>query len=830
MRKRMKLLKKWKRKLLEWEIGRPVDACWSAFVVPIVVMIGLFMIQGIFPFGSRSFLRSDMKGQYAPFFTEFYRILHGDGSLLYTWKLGMGTNFFAIFVYYLSAPWNWLVFFCPQNLIIEFMTFLMIIKMGLCSLTMTWYLRNHCGTYDFEVALFGCAYGLSGYIVAYGWNIMWLDTLWLLPLILRGLERLSDGEGGLFYCLTLALSILCNYYISMLLCIFLVIYFVAYQFLSEKKTVKAYRNTVLVFAGYSILAAGLCGILLLPELQAIRIAGSGNNPFPEEWEQYFGIGELVIRHLPFSIPTGLAAWENHQPNLFCGSFVFILLPVYFASGKISVKEKLIYGAVLLLFWFSFSYNIPEYLWHGLHYPRGLQARQAFLYIFLVLFLCYRGYLVLEALEKRKLFMILLCACLMILILAKWNRRKEYGWFLFASGIALIVLFVRILLMEQRRIRWLFLFCVTELCCHMYVWGGYTIDRTNYLADNLEMEGIVHELRKEDVFFRCVTEQRKTDNDGALMGFPGVTIFSSTAYAGMSDLFLELEGMATPVAYGRCYNTPLENMLFSVRYWIGREGVPKDWEKIMEGGENPLFVYKNPYALPLGFWADPFFLHAWENADGTGIEKQNAFMEAMGAGMLIEESGTFFGNGEAVSLILEKEGFYQIEMQETVQELLIIKRDKERGLYNVAAGGVVDLGFCQAGERIVLTSKEKKEKIEGRIGFFSEKRLQSLYKRLSEFPLSLSVCTETHLSGTISAPESGVLMTTIPYDPGWHVKVDGMEQKKEKLMGAFLGVPIEAGSHRIEMEFWPEGLTAGAGISLISLLFLTALILKRHMKK
>jgi len=710
------------------------------------------------------------------------------------------------------------------------MTFLMIIKMGLCSLTMTWYLRNHCGTYDFEAALFGCAYGLSGYILAYGWNLMWLDTLWLLPLILHGLEQLSDGEGGLFYCLTLALSILCNYYISMLLCIFLVIYFVAYQLLSEKKAARAYRNAILSFVGYSFLAAGLCGILLLPELQAIRIAGSGNNPFPEKWEQYFGIGELIIRHLPFSIPTGLAAWENHQPNLYCGSFVFILLPTYFVSKKIPVKEKLVYGAVLLFFWFSFSYNIPEYLWHGFHYPRGLQARQSFIYIFLVLFLCYRGYLVLETLEKRKLFLILLCACLVILILAKWNHRKEYGWFLFASGIALIVLFVRILLMKWRRSRWLFLFFAIELCCHMYIWGGYTIDRTEYLADNQEMEDIVHELRNEDVFFRCVTEQRKTDNDGALMGFPGVTIFSSTAYADMSDLFSELEGMATPVAYGRCYNTPLENMLFSVRYWIGREGAPKDWEKIPVGREHTLFVYRNPYALPLGFWTDPFLFRAWEEADGTGIEKQNTFMEAMGTGKLIEESGTFCGNGESVSLILEKKGFYQIELQEAVQELLITKRDRERMLYNVAAGGVVDLGFCQAGEKIVLTSKEQKENIEGRTVFFSEERLKPLHKRLSEFPLSLSACTETYLSGTITAPESGVLMTTIPYDLGWHVKVDGMEQKKEKVMGAFLGIPIEEGSHKIEMKFWPEGLTAGAGISLTSLFLLTILILNRNVKK
>ena len=43
----------------------------AAFLIPTLLMLVLFVIQGIYPFGSRSFLYMDMYHQYMPFFSEF---------------------------------------------------------------------------------------------------------------------------------------------------------------------------------------------------------------------------------------------------------------------------------------------------------------------------------------------------------------------------------------------------------------------------------------------------------------------------------------------------------------------------------------------------------------------------------------------------------------------------------------------------------------------------------------------------------------------------------------------------------------------------------------
>ena len=217
---------------------RPSDGLIAAFFVPVAVLIILFAQRGIFPFGEECFLRTDMYHQYAPFFSEFQYKLKQGGSLLYSWDIGMGVNFSALYAYYLASPVNWLIILCPKKFIIEFMTILIMVKTGLCGVTFTWYLDHHFEKKHFVAGVFGIFYALSGYMAAYSWNIMWLDCIFLLPLILYGLEQLVQEKKGLFYCVTLGLSILSNYYISIMICIFMVMYVIVQVILYPPKKIK----------------------------------------------------------------------------------------------------------------------------------------------------------------------------------------------------------------------------------------------------------------------------------------------------------------------------------------------------------------------------------------------------------------------------------------------------------------------------------------------------------------------------------------------------------------------------------------------------------------
>ena len=180
----------------------------AAFGIPFLTMIVLFAINKIFPFGDRSFLNIDMYHQYFPFLTEFFHKLRSGESLFYSWNAGIGSNLVALYAYYLASPINWLCVLVPESILMEFMTYFVVIKIGLCGLTAAMYLSKHFQTEKMSVAFFALFYALSGYMAAYNWNVMWLDCIVLAPLILLGLESLVKEGKYKLYCLSLGIAIL----------------------------------------------------------------------------------------------------------------------------------------------------------------------------------------------------------------------------------------------------------------------------------------------------------------------------------------------------------------------------------------------------------------------------------------------------------------------------------------------------------------------------------------------------------------------------------------------------------------------------------------------
>ena len=324
----------------------------AAFLMPVLVMILVFVQRGIFPFGDKSFLRTDMYHQYAPFFSEFqYKLTHG-GSLLYSWDVGLGVNFSALFAYYLASPLNWLLVLCPKLYVIEFMTYMIVLKIGLSGLSFAYYLQRHCRRRDFCASFFGIFYALSGYMAAYSWNIMWLDCIVLFPIVMLGLELLVKKRRGVLYCVSLGVCILSNYYISIMICIFMVIYFAALLILEHRrgKGFGAYAVNVLQFGACSLAAGGLAAAVLLPEIYALQVTASGDFSFPKTFTSYFSIIDMFARHIGnVEVEIGL----DHWPNIYCGVAVLMLFLLYLGCRQISVRHKAVYVGMMFFFFASF---------------------------------------------------------------------------------------------------------------------------------------------------------------------------------------------------------------------------------------------------------------------------------------------------------------------------------------------------------------------------------------------------------------------------------------------------------------------------------------------
>ena len=67
------------------------------------------------------------------------------------------------------------------------------------------------------------------------------------------------------------------------------------------------------------------------------------------------------------------------------------------------------------------------------------------------------------------------------------------------------------------------------------------------------------------------------------------------------------------------------------------------------------------------------------------------------------------------------------------------------------------------------------------------------------------------------------MTTIPYDRGWHAKIDGHPVKCQKAISTFLALKIKPGTHQVTLHYRPPFLITGMIISVLSLLATSFLI-------
>ena len=383
----------------EWKAILEKKWIWGAFAfaIPFFVSICICAGAGIYPFGNNCILHVDMYHQYCPFFMEFQEKLTNGGSLLYSWNLGLGSDFVALYAYYLASPLNWLLILCPQGLVIEFMTFITWIKIALAGLFFFIYLKEHFqligkdGKYHLITVMpalvFSTAYAFSGYVATYSWNIMWMDAIALAPLIILGLERLVKKNKPMLYYVTLSISILANFYISLMICMFLVLYFVILFFEQKKGKIKAALN----FAWFSLLAGGTGAILLIPEAIMLGYSGSGSE-LPETVEWYFGFIPELSRLCTTATPyTG----NDHWPSLYCGAFTVFLVLMYVFNKRIKWYHKIPRVLLVAFFLVSFAHNYLDYVWHGLRFPTSLPGRQAFLFIFVMLVIGYETY------RKRK---------------------------------------------------------------------------------------------------------------------------------------------------------------------------------------------------------------------------------------------------------------------------------------------------------------------------------------------------------------------------------------------------------------------------------------------
>lgn len=808
-----------------------------SFILPIISMVLIFALKSIFPFGDRSFLRTDMYHQYAPFFSELQYKLKNFDSLFYTWDVGLGTNFLTIISYYLSCPLNLLLIIIPKKYVIDFMAYLIVVKMGLASLCMTYYLVKKFKNANFGATAFGIFYGMSGYFAAYSWNIMWLDCVILLPLIILGLEEIvyhsgiknKKGKYGLLYTITLSLAILSNYYIAAMICIFAFIYFIVLNILSNDKKPKIYIRRFINFSFYSVIAALIAGILLIPVICAFKTTASQAFHFPTKWQEYFSILDTIQRHLPFvDIENGL----DHWANVYSGTLSLFLIIFFFYQKKISIKEKITYILFLIFMYASFSLNFIYFFWHILHFPNSLPSRHSFVYIFVIILMSYKAFLKMPNISTKELGIGFAFFTVLILILHHTNDSNRLHFYAFYFGILFaLAYFVLLYLLKTKKLKSEMFFALililvwVETTLNMGITSITTTSRSGYLKESSDVLVLNDYIKqREEDFYRIEKITRKTKDDGAFMNFPSASIFSSTAYEAGSKFYTKVGCEAAMNAYSITGSTPLANALFGLKYAYYSKKVDNASALNVNyiTSSNDVHLYENKNVLPLAFVLDNDEIKGFDFSSANPATIQNNFSKTFGGARSVLEKQDIKPNGASVDFTTIDDGdFYVFVRDLSIEEIYVNLPSGGKTYKNLDRGFFAELGFLKKGTTVTMKNQKKDAKdFKCEVFRFNYDVLSRVCEHIkNDSTFTLNKWGQSSLKYTLNAKKDGTVLMSVPFDKSWTVFVDGKKVEAKALANFFESFDITKGEHVIEMSFVPFGFKWGVVASAVGIVLL-----------
>ena len=626
-----------------------------AFALPVVSMLIVMLIGGYEPFGDLSMLYSDMYHQYYPFWVEFRDALRSGDSMLYTWSVGLGMDYLSLISYYLASPLNLLGIFVPADLTLEFYSLLMPMKLGLASLFFAIFLSRMFQREDYSISFFGAFYGLCGWALAYQWNVMWLDTFALLPLLTLGTIRLLRDKKCVLYTVTLFLSVFANYYIGLFSCIFVLLVFICYE-ICRWKGVKRFFSDLFRIAWFSILGIGMTVILTIPAFMGLQNTQSGINAFPEGFRLNIAsentlMGLLdAMRQVAGNTMGGTEpSFKEGLPNLYCGVGTVLLAFLFCIGSSAKLREKICSVCLLLFFMLSFIIRQLDYVWHGFHFTNMIPYRFSFLFSFVLLYMAYRSYLERKQFERWQIISGgLLC---LGLILCSNNRTD---WIYLCYNIGFLVLYGGIFFAFCPKPRKeepeseqdvpvptpyekpkhnhsamaayaLVFVVVLELGMNVLNFGLRfpATAVSNYPMGTKDTKAVLEYMRDQEsgnLFYRTETTHSQTLNDGALNDYNGISTFTSSANVKVTK-FMQALGYGAKNTYNRyCYeeSSPVSDLFLAIKYRLERNGnvIDNQFYPIAFSSGNVYLLENNAY-LPLGFLAEP------ELAD-LSFEHQNDF--------------------------------------------------------------------------------------------------------------------------------------------------------------------------------------------------------------
>lgn len=845
-----------------------------SFFLPMVLMVIGFANAKIFPFGDQQMLVTDLWHQYYPFFRVLHEKLQHGSSLLYTWKSGMGTNFIALIAYYAASPLNLLSILVSETYLREALTVILILKISCAGLFMAIFLKRTFGKNDLSLVVFSVLFALCSYILGYYWCCIWIDTVALMPLVILGIEQLLKEGKYRLYVISLALCLISNYYIALFVCIFAVFSFCISGMFLRIPFKKFLLRTVQVII-CSLIAAALAAVVIIPTYNALQLTHSVDNSFPTVVTWYENFRDIIANMGGYHEPTSV----DGLPNIYSGVLCIVMLGIYVRSPKIMIREKVASILMLAFILVSCNMNKLNYLWHGMHFTNQIPYRFAFIFSFIFVTMAYRAYTVCADGGLKPLDIAAILAIGLVYFSLAYtvqeNKAVLYTLITFLVYTLIIFLYERKLFnINVMRFAMILVVIVEMTFSVKYgIKSVRTTTRTGYPTSGEEVTSELEKIYEQDdeKFFRTELSSWYTLNDPAIYNYNGVSQFSSMANEKISKWCTAM-GLPASAGGNRYYyasTSPLTNIFTDVKYMLAKDGYNADTFSFEQFSSTDSVVsYKNIYSVGLGFmikdsgvldfdpeqYSNPFEAQNEWLKETTGITEDlftRVEIKDVGhKGLYVTKSDYGKYSYSELEDNTESEYFLKYNYLAPDTNMLYAYASVSAGksdCYTLLEGNsthsynikkqpyIFPMGSFEEGATVSLKMPIDKDDCNGSATIYvyslNQDVFEKAYNIYMESVLDITSFDDTKIEGTINVAEDGILYTSIPFENGWTVKVDGEEVETYAAGNAMLAVKLTSGEHTLEYSYSPDGFTLGILLSCGAIVLLVALyVIERKRNK
>lgn len=826
-----------------------------AGLITIMLLSALLIVDPGFIFGSKT----DWINQHT-IFPEYFRNQFYHTKKLFpnfAANIGAGQNIFNFSYYGLFNPIILISYLFPK---IEMTTYLIISNITLFILSgilLFYFLKNHTKSeYNAFLSTIILIFS-SALLFHFHRHFMFVNYMPFLLLGLLGIDQYFKQKKKALFTISTFLMIMTSYYYSIIGIVIFIIYGVyCYLERTDKVSFKSFLIEGVKFLIPIVLAIGMAAFLLLPTASVI-LQGRGSN------EKVFPLLSLLIP----KINTDAILYSTYSLGLTAFSLIALL---HLTTSK-EKQNKFLSSIIIILIIFP----IFIYLLNG-----GLYIRNKVFIPFLPLIGLALIKFLDDLFQNKVNIKSLLIMCLVIIGLQLLTKENPNFYFFIIDSI--ITFIFLIIYNKKERKLWLIIPLIFIVITNWFI--GQKTD--NYIAKDFLKESFDKE--KQDVLIKHLDKEqeiiRSANLDSTLYTVNKIispkhyttSVYSSTFHKDYNNFQQKVFKNPLPNR-----NTLIlaqsDNIMFQtfmgIKY-ISSSRKPSIGYQILEKGPKAT-VYQNDKVMPIGYATNRIINR--KDLENLPYPQQE---EALIANIITEKEKTnfkFVGKSKEILLssikpqetknlkIRKKNGKYIIDAKkDTKIKIPLNKIIKNEILFitfeihnqtscdlpnqKITINGTTNKISCKESEyqndnnifHYVLSKNEPWSNLEITIGkgHYVLSNFKNYILDYNKIKNKVSTVDKWHMKnekenefeGSINVSKDGYFATSIPYDEGFDIWVDGRKQNYEKVNTAFIGFPIKKGSHHIKMVYHSPLLKEGVIISLIGLTGFLILIILDHKKR